>query len=243
MDLPGGWYDVVGRGRMGQGLAAALSESGLAVRGPLGRGVDGEGATIVILCVPDREIAAASAALCAGAVAGHVSASCDLSVLEPHERFALHPLMSVVGAGARFAGATCAVEGNTDRATGVARALATRLGMHAQVIRSDQRRLYHAAASAASNYLVTLESMAERLASGVGLDRAALVPLVRATVEHWAMFGAEGALTGPIARGDDDTVRGQREAVADAAPDMLPLWDALVDATKRLAGNMGTLPR
>ena len=243
MDLPGGWCDVVGRGRMGEALAAALSESGLPVRGPLGRGADGEGATIVILCVPDREIAAASAALCAGAVVGHVSASSELSLLEPHERFGLHPLMSVVGAGARFAGATCAVEGSTDRATGVARALAARLGMHAQVIPSEKRRLYHAAASAASNYVVTLESMAERLASGVGLDRAALVPLVRATVEHWATFGAEGALTGPIARGDEDTVRRQREAVADAAPDLLPLWDALVDATERLAGNAGTLAR
>ena len=234
-DLPDGFCDIVGRGRMGEALASSLLDAGVPVRGPLGRGADGEGAAIVLLCVPDREIAAASAALVAGALVGHVSASAPLELLAPHERFALHPLLSVVGRGARFAGAACAIDGSTPRALAAARALAERLGMRARVIAPADRALYHAAASAASNYLVVVEGMAERLAARVGLDRAALAPLVRATVDNWTADGARAALTGPIARGDEETVSRQRAAVAQAEPGLLPLWDALAAGTRDLA--------
>ena len=66
-------------------------------------------------------------------------------------------------------------------------------------------------------------------------DRAALAPLVRAAVETWAELGPERALTGPIARGDGATVARQREALLERAPDLLPLFDALADATRILA--------
>ena len=236
-EVPPGWCDVVGDGRMGRALSAALRAAGVAVRGPLARGADAAGAMIVLLCVPDREIASASAAIADGGLVGHVSASADLSLLAPHERFALHPLLSVVGASACFEGATCVVEGSTARATEVARDLATRLGMTARVIAPEQRALYHAAATMASNYLVTLEAGAERLARLAGLDRAALVPLVHGSVEQWAALGARDALTGPIARGDEETVTRQRAAVAAAAPDMVALWDCLVTATRSLAAG------
>lgn len=222
---------------MGEALSSALSAAGVPVRGPLARGADASGAAVVLLCVTDREIAAASAAVEPGPIVGHVSASANLSVLAPHERFALHPLLSVVGRSAHFAGATCAIDGNTERALDVARALALRLGMRARIIAAEQRALYHAAASMASNYLIALEAAAERLAGVVGFDRAALVPLVRATMEQWASLGARAALTGPIARGDDETVARQRAAVASAAPDLLPLWDALAAATRELAAS------
>lgn len=220
---------------MGEALAGALGDAGVPVRGPLGRSADAAGASIVLLCVPEREIVSASAALAPGALVGHVSASASLKLLAPHERFALHPLLSVVGAGARFVGAACAVDGSSVRSLAAAYALAERLGMHAHVIRDTDRALYHAAASAASNFLVTIEGMAERLAARAGLDRDALVPLVRATVDNWAARGARAALTGPIVRGDMETVRRQRDAVADAAADLLPLWDALTAGTSELA--------
>jgi predicted short-subunit dehydrogenase-like oxidoreductase (DUF2520 family) len=98
------------------------------------------------------------------------------------------------------------------------------------------RAAYHAAASIASNFLVTLEGAAERLAATAGVDRALLAPLVRAAVDNWAARGAAAALTGPIARGDEDTVARQRAAVADRTPELLPLFDALADATRALAG-------
>ena len=82
---------------------------------------------------------------------------------------------------------------------------------------------------------MALEGAAERLAATAGVDRAALAPLVRASVENWAALGAREALTGPVARGDEATVAAHRAAVAERAPEDLPLWDALADATRRLA--------
>jgi predicted short-subunit dehydrogenase-like oxidoreductase (DUF2520 family) len=220
---------------MGTALASALRRAGAAVEGPLGRGATAHGAALVLLCVPDREIAAASALLSPGPVVGHVSASAPLELLAPHERFSLHPLLSVTGAGAEFAGAYCAVDASGPVSLAAAHALADRLGMTVTRVPQEQRALYHAAASIASNFLITVEGAAERLAGLVGLDRAALVPLVRASVENWSRQGARTALTGPIARGDLVTATRQRDAVADAAPDLLPLWDALAAATRELA--------
>lgn len=220
---------------MGSALAAALRDAGATVRGPLGRGADGAGAQLVLLCVPDREIAAASAAVAPGPFVGHLSASAPLSLLAPHPRFVMHPLISVVGAGAAFAGATCAVDGDSDEAFAVADFLVRLLHMRPRIVPAEQRALYHAAASAASNFLITVECLAERLAGGAGIDREALVPLVRSTVDNWAARGARAALTGPIARGDELTVARQRAAVGIAAPQLLPLWDALVTATRDIA--------
>ena len=222
---------------MGEALASALDGAGVPVRGPLGRGATGEGAAIVLLCVPDREIANVAHLIVDGPVLGHVSASAPLDLLAPHERFGLHPLLSVVGRGADFSGATCAIDGSSERALGIARALADRLKMKPRVISAEQRALYHAAASAASNFLVTLEGMAERLAAQVGLERAALAPLVRAAVDNWMERGAASALTGPIARGDEETAARQRAAVASSAPDLVPLWDALATGTRALAAE------
>lgn len=220
---------------MGSALASALRRVGADVRGPLKRGEAVTGGDIVLLCVPDREIAAAASTIAPGPLVGHVSASAPLDLLEPHERFSMHPLLSVVGAEAQFDGAYCAIDGSSPVALDAARALAELLGMQVKVVPREQRALYHAAASVASNFLITLEGAAERLASIVGLERDALVPLVRATVDNWARQGARAALTGPIARGDVATAARQREAVADAAPDLLPLWDALAAATRELA--------
>src|SRR5581483_5832188 len=102
-----------------------------------------------------------------------------------------------------------------------------------EVAQAD-RAAYHAAASIASNFLITLEGAAERLAASTGVDRALLVPLVRATVENWARLGPERALTGPVARGDEDTIARQRAAVAERTPELLELFDALTAATRRL---------
>ena len=223
---------IVGAGRLGTTLAAALGAPG-----PLSRGADARGATTVLLAVPDAEIAAAAAAVEPGPLVGHCSGATGLAVLAPHEAFSLHPLMTVP-AGAPpdvLEGAGCAVDGSTPRALAVAEALALRLGMHATRVADEDRAAYHAAASIASNFLVTLEGAAERLAATAGVDRALLAPLVRAAVENWAARGADDALTGPIARGDEETVARQRAAVEERTPDLLPLFDAMVDATRAVA--------
>ena len=241
---------VVGRGRMGSALTSAL---GLAE--PRGRGADAADADVVLLAVPDGEIAAAAAAIAPGRLVGHLSGATTLAPLAPHEAFSLHPLMTVTGwsrpAGGRpssqgrwpdagavhspFAGATAAIAGSTDRALATARALAEHLGLRPFEVADDDRAAYHAAASIASNFLVALEGAAERLATTAGVERDAFVPLVRATVENWAALGADRALTGPIARGDHATVERQRAAVEERCPELLPAWDVLSDLTRNLA--------
>jgi predicted short-subunit dehydrogenase-like oxidoreductase (DUF2520 family) len=229
---------VIGRGRLGSALASALGAGE-----PHGRGSDGAGADVVLLCVPDAEIAAAAACL-AGArddvLVGHCSGAGTLAPLAPHEAFSLHPLMTVPAEGASFEGARCAVAGSTRRALDTAYALAARLGMAAVEIDDEDRAAYHAAASMASNFLVTLEGAAEQLLATAGADRDLLVPLVRATVENWAALGPERALTGPIARGDEDTVERQRATIEERAPHLLDLFDALAGATRELAAARGT---
>ncbi|HYD52322.1 MAG TPA: DUF2520 domain-containing protein, partial [Gemmatimonadaceae bacterium] len=139
------------------------------------------------------------------------------------------------GEEAGFGGAGCAVAGSTPRALATARALASALGMTPFEVEDEARALYHASASAASNFVVTLLGASEQLAARAGVPRAMLAPLARAAVDAWAERGAAGALTGPIARGDVETVARQREAIARRAADALPLWDALVDRTHALA--------
>jgi predicted short-subunit dehydrogenase-like oxidoreductase (DUF2520 family) len=228
---------VVGAGRLGTALAAALRLAGLSVDGPLPRGAD-PSAAVVLLCVPDGEIAAAAAAVKPGPLVGHCSGATGLEPLAPHEGFGLHPLMTVPHGSPPhvFAGASAAIDGTTPRAREAAEALAERLGMRPLRVATEDRAAYHAAASIASNFLVTLEGAAERLAATTGVDRAALAPLVRAAVETWVELGAEHALTGPVVRGDEQTVARQRAAVAERTPELLAMFDAMVDATRALAG-------
>ena len=230
---------IVGAGRVGTALAAAMNAAGIAVEGPLGRDEAVRAPGPVLLCVPDGQIAAAAEAVGGPRLLGHTSGATTLDPLlaAGHEAFSLHPLMTVPrGAGpGQLTGAPAAVAGSTPRALRTARALARAAGMRPIEIADADRAAYHAAASVAANLLVALEDGAERLMASAGAGRDALVPLVRAAVEAWAAQGGERALTGPIARGDEETVERQRAAIAERTPDLLPVFDALADATRRLA--------
>jgi predicted short-subunit dehydrogenase-like oxidoreductase (DUF2520 family) len=230
---------IVGAGRVGTALAAALRAAGIHVDGPYGRGEPPPADGPVLLCVPDGEIAAAARALAPGRLVGHTSGATTLGVLADagHEAFSVHPLMTVPrdARPGQLAGAPAAVAGATPRALRTARALAAAARMEPFEVADADRAAYHAAASIAANLLVTLEDGAERLLATAGAGRAMLVPLVRAAVEAWAAQGGERALTGPVARGDHATVARQRAAVAERTPDLLEVFDALVAATERLA--------
>jgi predicted short-subunit dehydrogenase-like oxidoreductase (DUF2520 family) len=224
---------VMGTGRMGPALTTALRDAGLEqVTGPLARGERcPHDADCVLLCVPDAEIGNAARDVPRGPLVGHVSGATTLAPLAPHESFSMHPLMTVPGS---FTAASAAIAGSTDRALSTAHALAERLGMQPFEIEDEDRAAYHAAASMASNYLVALEDAAERLLATTGASREMLVPLVRATVENWARDGA-AALTGPIARGDDETVARQRAAIEERLPELLEVFDTLALQTRELA--------
>jgi predicted short-subunit dehydrogenase-like oxidoreductase (DUF2520 family) len=233
---------IVGAGRVGTALAQALRGAGVAVEGPLGRGQRPVRCDAIVLCVPDAEIAAAAEVVTAAApLIGHTSGATPLSALAQAgvPAFGLHPLQSFAHPGVRFEGAGAAVAGSTPEALAFATGLAERLGMRPFEIDDEGRAAYHAAASVASNFLVTLQAAAESIAAGAGLEReearALLLPLVRQTVENVAELGPEAALTGPIARGDEATVESQRAAVEQVAPELLGLFNELARRTRALA--------
>ena len=225
---------IVGSGRVGRALARAFRDAGIEVEGPLGRD-QVPTADVVLLCVPDSEIANAARMSGNAGFVGHVSGATPLTDVD----FGMHPLQTVTGPETDFAGCGCAIAGSTPEALELARELALAARMEPFEIDDSARAAYHAAASIASNFVVTLEWMAERVAAAAGIEaadaRRMLAPLVRQTVENWAELGPADALTGPIARGDEVTVARQRKAIAEAAPDLLPLFDALVDQTRAVA--------
>ncbi len=235
---------IVGAGRLGSAFARALGAADISVEGPLGRGAAPQG-EIVLLCVPDAEIGDAAACTGDARFVGHVSGATPLTTLAAAEAeaFGLHPLQTFAGGEGpeAFEGVGAAIAGTTPEALAVARDLALRLGMTPIEISDSERAAYHAAASIASNFLVTLQAAAEQLAAGAGIApadaRTLLAPLVRSTVDNWAERGPGEALTGPVARGDDATVARQRGAVEHHAPQLLPLFDELVACTAAVAGR------
>ncbi len=231
---------------MGTALTTALFEAGYRTDGPAGRGAVPAG-EVILLCVPDAEIHSAAAAVAGAArFVGHTSGATSLEALEPAARggaelLGLHPLQSLADDHASLRGIGCAVAGSSPAAEAAATVIANDLGMSPFVIDDRQRGAYHAAASIASNFLLTLEAAAERMADSAGLGpgeaRALLAPLVRTTVDNWAALGPERALTGPVARGDEATIELQRAAVAVAAPELVELFDVLLERTRALAAN------
>ena len=229
-------FAVVGAGRMGRAIVATLRAAGTPVSGPHRRGYSGQGDAAVLLCVPDDAIAAAAAAITPGPLVGHSSGACDLDVLGAHRAFSVHPMMTATQHGADFAGAWSAVDGSDEQAVAAGESLVRLLGMQSMRVVGADRAAYHAAAAIASNYLVTLEWMAAQVIGTVGLDHEVLVPIARASFENWVRMGP-AALTGPVARGDEGTVARHRAAVVERVPELVPLLDELVAATRRLAAQ------
>jgi predicted short-subunit dehydrogenase-like oxidoreductase (DUF2520 family) len=238
---------VIGPGRVGRSLARAAVEAGMSVSlsGRRDALAASEEARVALLCVPDASIEGAcktiSAAVPPLRYVGHTSGATGLGALgTASERgaraFSIHPLQTLPDGDATLAGAPCAISGSDAEALRLAEALAARLGMRPFVVREEQRAGYHAAASIASNYLVALEEAAAELLEIAGIEEARelLAPLVLRTAANWAERG-RGALTGPIARGDEPTVERHVAAIADTAPELLELYRALAERTRELA--------
>lgn len=208
---------VLGRGRLGSALAAAVGRvEGWNARLEPGRSTapDLDGADLVLLCVPDAAIAerAASLEVDDSRVVGHCSGALGLDVLEPHPRRAsLHPLVSVPDAergATALAGAWAGLAGDP-----IAGELAEALGMRGVAVPDDRRAAYHAAAAIASNHLVALLGQVERVGSGLGVPLEAYAALARGSLDNATSIGPEAALTGPVARGDWPTVQAHLDAL------------------------------
>jgi predicted short-subunit dehydrogenase-like oxidoreductase (DUF2520 family) len=206
---------------VGTAVAARLRERGIVEDDP----------ELVLLCVPDSAIAEVARSLEHGPWIGHVSGATPLAALAPHRRFSLHPLQTFTRARGpeQLDGAYAAVTAETEEARAVAFELAQLLGLHPFDLSDEDRTLYHAGAAIASNYVVTLHRAAADLLTAAGAPAAALEPLMRRTIEN----GFE--LTGPIARGDWETVEAHLEAIRERRPELEPLYRVLADATAEVA--------
>jgi predicted short-subunit dehydrogenase-like oxidoreductase (DUF2520 family) len=238
---------VIGAGRAGRSIARAAARAGLQVElaGREGALAACEISEIALLCVPDEAISDACARISPAIpplrFVGHVSGATTLHPLgaaaaRGAQVFSLHPLQTLPDGEAELGGAACAVSGSSPDALKLASELGRRLGMHPFELAEELRTAYHAAASIASNFLVTLEETASELLELAGLDepRKALAPLVMQTAANWSERGAQ-ALTGPIARGDRETVERHLEALAQHAPELLETYRALAARTAELA--------
>ncbi|MEX1006521.1 MAG: DUF2520 domain-containing protein [Acidimicrobiia bacterium] len=237
-----GWTPIAiaGRAPDAPSVLRAAELLGAPARDVVAAGVD---ADLVLVAVPDAAIAETAAAIAPGLRSGalvlHLSGACTLDelhklrVARPDvELGSLHPLQSFpsVDAGlARLAGSWCAVDGPPE-----VERLAISLGMRPFRVRDADRVAYHAAATVASNHLVALLGQATRIADAVGVPPAALLPLVRATLDNVEALGPESALTGPVARGDVDTVLRHLDALPD---DERSAYRALAEQARRLAGR------
>jgi predicted short-subunit dehydrogenase-like oxidoreductase (DUF2520 family) len=256
---------VIGAGRVGSVLAAALRRRGhviVAVSGEsdasLGRaaallpGVPiakptavARSCDLLLLTVPDDMLhnvvtqLSASGAIRRGQYVVHTSGSHGLRVLEPAARLgahavALHPAMTFTGTARdldRLADCVFGVTaGSADRVW--AGQMVAELGGSVMWVPEELRGLYHAGLAHGANHLVTLVTQAMELLGAAGADDPAAIlrPLLQAALDN-ALAEGDSALTGPIVRGDVNTVRAHLAEIARTAPDTLPSYVALARAT------------
>ena len=237
-------FRVVGLGRAGGSFAAALTAVGWHLDGVFTRGMALDDAAVdvdmVIIATPDRAIAEVARAIRTvdETAIVHLSGACGLDVLAPHTRRAsVHALMTLpdgATGAARLPGGWFAIAGDA-----VGGEVVAALGGRSFEVADDDRALYHAAAAVASNHLVVVLGQVERLAAAAGVPFAAFLPLIRASVDGVAALGAQRALTGPAARGDEETIERHLRAIDESER---PLYRGLSNAARTLASS-ATIPR
>lgn len=266
---------VVGAGRVGAVLAAALRAAGHEVVAAAGESDASRGriaallpgvpaakpsevarrSELLLLTVPDDMLAnvvamlSASGAIHEGQVVVHTSGRHGLAVLEPAREvgartIAMHPAMTFTGTDVDLPRLSGCVFGVTaadgDRATAVS--LVGDLGGRPMWVPEDRRTLYHAGLAHGANHLVTLVAEAMEILSAAGAEdpAATLRPLLTAALDNSLAHG-DAALTGPIVRGDVETVRAHLADLVGNAPQTLPSYVAMAHATLDRAVTDGRL--
>jgi predicted short-subunit dehydrogenase-like oxidoreductase (DUF2520 family) len=254
---------IVGAGRVGSIMAAALSDAGYRVigtasrtRGPSPAELAAE-ADLLLLAVPDDALAPLVVALAAavpafreGQIVAHTSGAHGVAVLAPVVAkgalpLALHPAMTFAGGPADLdrlrKGISFGLTG-PEAVRPAAEALVLDLGGTPEWIPEERRGLYHAALAHGANHLVTLvnDAMDRLREAGVGHPERVLDPLLHAALDNALRLG-DAALTGPVSRGDAGTVRRHVEAMSATAPEAAPAYLVLARRTAARALAAGRL--
>jgi predicted short-subunit dehydrogenase-like oxidoreductase (DUF2520 family) len=203
-------------------------------------------AELIWLCVPDAAIARAARSLAGklewkGKVALHSSGALTsdaLAALRSHGAAvaSVHPLMTFVrGSQPSLAGVSFAVEGDA-RAVRLGRRVVEDLRGHAYSIGKKEKAAYHAWGTFASPLFTALLATTEQVAALAGVNPKAakerMIPILRQTLANYAAFGAAGAFSGPLVRGDVDTVK-EHLRVLRGSPDARAVYSELARAALR----------
>lgn len=256
---------IVGTGQAGRAMGRLLARAGFSIRRVVSRSIDrareavafiGSGepaveaafAEMILLAVPDDRILEVAEGLppVDRSIVAHLSGVHSAEILSGLRRRgarigALHPLRSFADPARAvdgFAGTYCAVDGD---AAGDLEGVVRAIGGIPLVVRSEKKVSYHAGAVFASNYLVSILESAFRLFEEAGIPRpqaaAPLLNLARGTLTNVERVGIPAALTGPIERGDVETVRLHVRALGESAP----LYRELARVTCDVARAKGTI--
>ena len=268
---------VVGAGRVGAVLAAALEAAGHHVVAAAGesdasrsRIADllpgarhgkpsdvARSCDLLLLTVPDDmlenvvTVLSDSGAIRPGQYVVHTSGRHGLAVLEPARRVgarvvAMHPAMTFTGTALdldRLAGCVFGLTAG-DEEHAFAEGLVADLGGRPMWVPEQMRTLYHSGLAHGANHLVTLVTQAMELLAAAGADDPAgtLRPLLTAALDN-ALENGDAALTGPIVRGDVNTVRAHLADITANAPHTMPSYVALArDTLDRVVTDGRVLP-
>lgn len=266
---------VVGAGRVGSVLGAALGRAGHTVVAASGRSDASRRrardrlpdvplleptevvarADLALLAVPDGELPAlvteltATGAVASGQLVAHTSGRYGVGVLEPAARegalpMALHPVMTFTGRpddSTRLVGCFFGVTA-PEPLRPIAEALVVELGGEPAWVPEENRPLYHAALASGANHLVTLVAESVELLRRAGLEEPhrAISPLLGAALDNALQFGS-AALTGPVARGDAETVASHLAELRRASPEAVAAYVAMARLTADRALRSGML--
>ena len=233
---------IVGPGRAGHAMATALEMCGWTCAGLFGRSDPLAGAArdvdLVVIATPDRAVAEVAEVIepVPGTLVVHLAGSLGLDVLASHpRRGSLHPLVSLPSAeeGAKrlLGGAWFAVAGAAPADLAAVESIASELGGRSFPVADADRVAYHAAACVASNHLVALLGQVERITAPLDVPMEAFLTLARGTLDGIGELGPAAALTGPVVRGDWQTVAGH---LAGLDEDERPVYAALAEAAWHL---------
>mgnify|MGYP000249366758 FL=1 len=229
---------IIGPGKAGRSFGTVLERKGWILEDYLGRNDDLQNAAqlvdLLVIATPDEMISETAKKVTPNskAVVAHLSGALGLNVLNPHEScMGFHPLASLpdphLGADFLESGIWFGISGHQ-----LAKEIAVELGGKYFVVSDADRPLYHAAATVASNHLTALLGQVERIALSLDIPLEAFLNLVSGTIKNIESLGSIEALTGPAARGDDQTITQHLKALSEPEHS---LYKMLSDEARRLA--------